>query len=84
MQGLGWARDSLLRHTSRPGLLVPGVLKSKGSLIEVVRCSQNGLIHFEQVEHATDHKANVTQGGLVLRCGLPLQHHLMHSPKQHF
>jgi hypothetical protein len=83
MQGLGSARDSLLRHTSRPGLLVPGVLKSKGGLIEAVRCFQNGLILFEEIEHVTDHKANGAEGGLVLRCGLQLQHRRTHPPKQH-
>src|SRR5215207_5264262 len=57
MEGLGSARDSLLPHPSRPRPLVLDVLKDKGSLIEVVRCSQNGLILFEQVEHTPDYKA---------------------------
>ena len=83
MEGLGSARDSLLRYPSRPRPLVPRILKSEGSLIEVVRCSENGLILLKQVEHTPDHKANVTQGGVALRCSLQLQHHLMHAPKQH-
>jgi hypothetical protein len=83
MQGLGSARNSLLRHPHRPGPLVSGVLKGRGSLIEVVRCFENGLILFEQIEHTPDHKANVTQGGVALRCGLQLQHRLTHRPKQH-
>jgi hypothetical protein len=84
MQGLGSARDSLLRHTSRPRPLVLDVLKGKGSLIEVVRCFENGLILFEQIEHTPDHKANVAEGSLfALRCGLQLQHRRTHSPKQH-
>jgi hypothetical protein len=83
MQGLGSARNSLLRHPHRPGPLVSGVLKGRGSLIEVVRCVENGLILFEQIEHTPDHKANITQGGLALRCSLQLQHRLTHRPKQH-
>ena len=55
MEGLGSARDSLLRYPSRPRPLVPGILKGKGSLIEVIRCSENGLILLKQVEHTPDH-----------------------------
>src|SRR5215207_884421 len=84
MEGLGSARDSLLGHPTRPRPLVLDVLKGKGSLIEVVRCSENGLILFEQIEQTPDHKANVAEGSLfALRCGLQLQHRRTHSPKQH-
>jgi hypothetical protein len=81
MEGLGSARDSLLRHPSRPRPLVLDVLKGKGSLIEVVRCSENGLILLKEVEHTPDHKANVTQGGVALRCSLQLQHRFPHVRK---
>jgi hypothetical protein len=83
MEGLGSDLDSLLRYPSGPRPLVLDILKGKGSLIEVVRCSENGLILLKEVEHTPDHKANVTQGGVALRCGLQLQHQLMYRPKQH-
>lgn len=65
MEGLGSDLDSLLRYPSGPRPLVLDILKGKGSLIEVVRCSENGLILLKEVEHTPDHKANVTQGGRV-------------------
>jgi hypothetical protein len=66
MEGLGSDLDSLLRYPSGPRPLVLDILKGKGSLIEVVRCSENGLILLKEVEHTPDHKANVTQerGGM--------------------
>jgi hypothetical protein len=72
MEGLGSDLHSLLRYPSGPRPLVLDILKGKGSLIEVVRCSENGLILLKEVEHTPDHKANVTQGGVTLRCGLQL------------
>ena len=43
MEGLGSDLDSLLRYPSGPRPLVLDILKGKGSLIEVVRCSENGF-----------------------------------------
>ena len=74
MEGLGSDLDSLGRYPSGPRPLVLDILKGKGSLIEVVRCFENGLILLKEVEHTPDHKANVAQGGVALRCGLQLQH----------
>ena len=55
MEGLGSALDSLLRYPSRSRPLVLDILKGEGSLIEVIRCSENGLILLKQVEHTPDH-----------------------------
>src|SRR3954449_11406263 len=82
MQGFGSALDRLLRHTSRSGLLVPDVLEGRSSLIEAVRCCENGLLLLKQVEHTPNHKADVAQGGVALRCARQLQHRFMHPPKQ--